>query len=172
MSIAELYDMLENIICRENTVIVCIGSPLRMDDRAGLIICDHLLEKGFKQVIKCEYGLENCFSELSRVKNSVLLIIDAVYSDKLSPGDIILIDEDAILGNTSGLKPITTHNIPFNTIVAILKELAGIEKIYLLGIMIKKIDLGIEISEEVGKSIDKIVSILENILDKCRSLRF
>ncbi len=168
MVLEKLYDELKRIICDEDAVIACVGSPLRMDDQAGLIICDRLHEKGFKDIIKCEYGLENCLTEISSTGKKTLLVIDAVYSDKLSPGDIVVLDSEAIESGEYNLEPISTHNIPFKISLSLLKELVGVNKAYLLGIMVKSIDLGLEISIEIRKSIDKIVELLEEILSGCR----
>ncbi len=165
MRSAGIVDELRHILCNLDTVIVCIGSPLRMDDQAGLMVCDKLRSRGLS-VIKCEYGLENCMLEVSELKTKNMLLVDAVYSEDLGPGDIVLVEEKDIIDKN--ISPITTHNIPFKTMISILRNTIGLEKIYLLGIRVKNIDIGLDVSREVSIAVDKVVDLILDIVESCR----
>lgn len=156
---------LERIVCNNNVLIACVGSPLRRDDSAGLVICSKLLEKGFKPLI-CEYGLENCLYEIISIRPRVVLLIDAVYSDKLDPGDIVLLDLDQ--KEEVGSIFTSTHSIPLNIVVDIIGRTINLEKTYLLGVRIKNIDIGTDLSIEVQESVNRIVETLVETFNKCR----
>jgi len=160
----EFHNLLMNLLCRRDVVIACVGSPLRMDDQAGLIVCDKLLENGV-DVVKCEYGLENCVHEIIARSPRALLIIDAVYSNKLSPGDIVLVDEDQLI--SEDVSPVTTHNIPLKNILSLLKLETGLSEVYLLGIMVKSLDIGLEVSTEVSRSIDYLSKYMVDLYHSC-----
>jgi len=164
MSLDDLDNKLRTLLCRRDAVIACVGSPLRMDDQAGLIVCDKLLENGV-DVVRCEYGLENCVHEITARSPRALLIIDAVYSNKLSPGDIVLVGEDELI--SEDVFPVTTHNIPLKNILSLLKMEIGLNEVYLLGIMVKSLDIGLEVSMEVSRSIDYLSKYMVDLHHSC-----
>ncbi|OYT40373.1 MAG: hydrogenase maturation protease [Desulfurococcales archaeon ex4484_58] len=168
LSSIDTLKLLEKLLCIDKASIVCIGSPLRADDQAGLIVCDELLNKGY-DVIKCEYGLENCILELTEKKPSKIIIVDGIVSDKLSPGEVVLVSEDEIVEQNISL--VTTHNIPINTTTAILRNVIGLKEYYLLGIRVKNIDIGLEVSEEVKNAVEEVVKTIEGILGKCSEVK-
>lgn len=145
-------------------MIACVGSPLRSDDQAGLLLYNLLKDKGLP-IVECEYGLENCMLEISEYKPEKLLIIDAVYSEKLEPGDLVLLDENSI---REELPVTSTHNIPLKQVLALLKHVAGVKEIYLLGVQVKSIELGDRVSPEVCESIKKLAIVLEKTYRECR----
>ena len=163
----KLVEDLKSILCGDRVVLACIGSPLRMDDQAGLLVCDKLVERGVTNTVRCEYGLENCLGEISSLKPDTLIVVDAVYSNKLSPGDVVLLNSEAVEAGEYGLEPVSTHNIPFKISLSLLKETVGLKNTYLLGIMVKNIDLGTEVSEEVRKAVDYVVELIVRAYREC-----
>jgi len=161
----DVFNVLKSIL-HGDFIIACIGSPLRSDDRVGLVICEKLAELGFNNIVSCEYGLENCMDEIISRNPTTLLLIDAVYSDRLEPGDIVLLDYSEITGGKGFAMPLTTHNIPLNTIVKILHDQFNIKNIYLLGVMVENIDIGLELTPRVRHASEMIVDTLRNIV-KC-----
>ncbi|MEM1732061.1 MAG: hydrogenase maturation protease [Desulfurococcaceae archaeon] len=133
-----------------------IGSHLRSDDQAGLVLCDKLIEKGM-DCLKCEAGLEMCIHEVYSRRPEVLVIFDAVIYPGCSPGEVVIADEKAIKKETS---IVTTHSISFETIMQFLRSTGGVEEIYVVGICPERIDLGLEISEKVAHSIEKLAGII------------
>jgi hydrogenase maturation protease len=97
------------------------------------------------------------------------LIIDAMKSDNLKPGDVIEFDisEDQ-LPNVQGLS--STHG--FDVITALklaysLDDLSLPEKITLIGIQIKKIDgFGIELTTQVKNAIPIVIKRIKEIVSK------
>ena len=153
---SDVFDKLKEIILK-NYRIFCVGSELRSDDRVGLYICDRLKEKGLNNVFRCDYGLENCFNELSNSEKA--LIIDAISND-LSPGTIVLIDEKAVvdLGLT-----LSTHAIPITKVIELAKSLGKLKDVKILGIGVKSLDIGTELSESVRKAAEAIIDLILNV---------
>jgi len=160
----DLKNLLEKLLCKENYLIVCIGSWLRMDDRAGLEVCN-LISLPTKSVI-CEYGLENCLGELVESKASNLLLIDAVVSGGSSPGSIIYTDINEV---SNGFLA-TTHNIPVNTVIKYLRTLGIASNVKVLGIRVKSLDFGDTITPEVSRSVVCLSSTIRELLSKCKAI--
>jgi len=139
--------------------IVCVGTELRSDDRVGLYICDKMISLGFKNVIKCSYGLENCIEDLVNLEKA--LIIDGLYTD-LPPGAIILADPDELSDDML----ISTHSIPHKLVIKFVKSLGGLKEVKILGIRVKSLDIGTSLSPEIKRVADDLVNKLLNVLGK------
>jgi hydrogenase 3 maturation protease len=161
---------LEKILCSGKIVIACIGSPLRSDDRIGLIIFDklssipELTSNPRIQLLKCEYGLENCLTDIIRSDANKLLLIDAIYNRDLKPGEIVLVSREHIVEKTVIA---TTHNIPVTITLSIIEKNSSINEIYLLGIRVLNTEIGLDISEQVLNASNKVVELIRGILNKC-----
>lgn len=160
----EFFEEIKRLLCRRNALIACTGSPLRMDDRAGLVLYSKLAERGY-HVVECEYGLENCLIEIVEQKPEVLLVVDAVYGEKLNPGDIVLVDENSL---EDTVFPVSTHSIPLKQIIDMIKSRAGVKQVFLLGIRAKNLGIGDEISEEVLSSINYLADLISKAIEECR----
>ncbi len=157
----ELVELLKQLVCRQKYLIACIGSWLRTDDRAGLEVCSQVNIPD--KLILCEYGLENCISDLIRSKAWNLLLIDAVVIDKAPPGSIVYAD----IGEVSDSFLATTHNIPVNTIVRYLRTFGIANNVKVLGIGVKSLDFGDTMTPEVTRSVICLSRILKDILAGC-----
>ncbi len=157
-----IRDFLAKIAGNRRIVFAFVGSPLRRDDRAALILVDKLgsEQRGNILFLKCEYGLENCLSEITSFKPEVLVVVDAVYAEELEPGEVILTSKEH-LREKIGL--VTTHNIPITLVLETLQREAGVKEVYLLGIRVKDTGFGEEVSIEVLSSIDKLLEIIKSI---------
>jgi len=147
-------------------LIIGTGSPLRQDDQAGLIACDELLRNDVF-CLKCEYGVENCFGEIERFKPRYLIIIDAALFENGRPGDIIITSEESISEVNLVL---STHNIPLTLLIDLMKKTWRLEKIYVIGIYPKSMDLGLEVSLEVFSSIERLVEEIKKCIRRERRM--
>lgn len=161
-SIESLEAELKTILCSSNYVVAFVGSPLRSDDRFGLVLYEELSNRNGR-LIKCEYGLENCIYEILEKKPNVLIVVDAVLTNGLMPGDIVFIDLSNVKDPPYTL---TTHNIPLSVTMDLLK-INGVSSIYLLGVTVKNLDVGLELSEEVKASIGVLKSLLTKVMGSC-----
>lgn len=145
-------------------VFIGIGSPIRRDDQAGLLACDELNRIGL-DCLRCEYGLENCIDEVINRKPRNLVIIDAVLYEGGRPGELVLADYSSIINNTYLL---TTHSIPLDKLIDYLRASDVVEKVYIIGIYPRDIDIGFEISFEVKAAIDELISYIRQCLETRR----
>ncbi|MEM2025139.1 MAG: hydrogenase maturation protease [Desulfurococcaceae archaeon] len=143
-------------IFKESFLIVGLGSPLRGDDQAGLLVCEELQSLGV-ECIKCEYGLENCTDYVMAKKPRALIILDAALFENGCPGDIVVTDEGAI---AEGNIIVSTHSIPLRVVLSALKSERAFEKVFLIGIYPDRLDLGLDVSSAVLTSVNKLANYI------------
>lgn len=145
-------------------VIACIGSPLRMDDRAGLLVYEGLrdIDSERVRVVECVYGLENCINEILEFRPEKLLLIDAVYVEDAEPGSIIL---SSIENIRDGVWIATTHNIPVKLVLETIISQTPVKEIYVLGIVVENTGFGEEVSPHVSRGVNRVISIIRSIID-------
>ncbi|MEM3763168.1 MAG: hydrogenase maturation protease [Desulfurococcaceae archaeon] len=149
-------------IFSHNTLILGVGSPLRSDDNAGLLLCDLLAEKGV-ECVKCEYGLENCFDVIIERKPRTLVIVDAAFFEKGKPGDVVLVTEENLVDT---VQLVTTHNIPVRLVLEVIKRTTKVERAYLIGVYPKTMEIGFDVSSEVRNTIEKLANVIVECLNR------
>jgi len=113
--------------------------------------------------------LENCLGEIGEIKPKTLLVIDAVYSDKLDPGEIVLLSGEGV--TEEGFTALSTHIIPFSAVIEIAKSVAGVEAVYLLGISVKNLEVGFEVSPEVREAARRLAELIVSVKSECSKLQ-
>jgi len=157
-----LKELLERLLCRERRLIVCVGTELREDDRAGLEVCRELARRGH-EVLECVYGLENCTHVLVSRRPGRILIIDAVYMEEAQPGDIVLVPAAGVASPVL----VTTHSIPLETTLQYLRSEGAIEDAAVLGIRAERLGLGEEMSEVVTRAVKRLAEVISSVLSGC-----
>jgi len=151
----------------DNYAIAFVGSPLRSDDRAALELYELLnKESNTERLIYCEYGLETCIEDIKRARPNGLIIIDAGYAENVSPGTIILTTIEKV---HDSFTLATTHNIPVRLILKILEAETRIKNIYVVAIIASNLEIGMEISEPVKRSVEYLAEIINEALRKIMS---
>ena len=145
------------------TLILALGNELMRDDGVGLKIGRILAKKGYNVL---EIGTD--IFKLHRYYNGEekIIIVDAILTDKYKPGEMIHLKGEEVfeklkaeirsahfMGAIDGLK----------LLMAIDARLAKAE-IHFVGIVAKKVELGIELSEEVKSNIHNIINAIEDIV--------
>jgi len=146
-----------NDICsllRGNFLIAGVGSPLRRDDRAGLLFCEELSKRGYECLI-CEYGVENCLDGIIAAKPRTLIVVDAALFAGGSPGDVVVVSEEKV---SSSEVYVSTHGIPLSAVINMLKSLGAVERVYLVGVYPKDLGLGLEVSREAAVAVNELVN--------------
>jgi len=139
-----------------------VGSELRGDDIAGMIVAREILnlakESDSLKVFLGETAPENLTGEIKKYKPTHLLIIDAGDMGK-EPGSVALITpEEEIFGAT-----FSTHKLPIKVLVKYLNESFPC-KTFVLIIQPKDIGFGKDPSSEVkASSLSLARSILEAV---------
>ena len=145
----------------EKIAVLGIGSELRGDDAAGIIIAAQLekecpknqLGHNFKVFIG-ETAPENLTGEVKKFKPTHLIIIDSAQMNEAA-GVVRLIDPDQIEGFSS-----STHNLPIKIFTDYLVKSMGC-KIIIIGIQPKKVYFNAGISKEIEKAMAHIVSAIK-----------
>ena len=138
-----------------------IGSELRADDAAGLIVAEELKKiKNLKlKVFLGSTAPENFTGEIIKFKPTHILIVDSVDTDQ-KPGFILLINPEEVGGVS-----FSTHMLPVKMMVDYL--LASLEcEIIIIGIQPKVLLFGETISKEVKKSTKQISGVIKQILQE------
>lgn len=145
-----MNDSEDNRVAR---LIMCIGNIDGGDDAIGPYIADKLMrEEGDLVVLNCGTVPENFTSVVKQHNPKNLIIVDAVEMD-LDAGEIRIVPKEKI-----GVMHISTHGIPISVLISYLEQY--VENITFIGIQ-PEIMSG-EISENVRKSGERLVKIIEN----------
>jgi len=136
---------------------VGIGNRDSGDDAIGPEIIKMIKEAKLPlNAIDCGMMPENYFKDIASYRPKTVVFIDAVAMNK-APGTLDLFESDKIESFS-----VSTHGISLGMIAEYLKaELKT--KVYLLGIQPKSIKQGDMISEEVTKTVSKLINTLKEL---------
>ena len=139
----------------EKIAVIGIGSTLRNDDAAGILVAEKLIkiESSKLKVFIGSTAPENLTGEIISYNPSHIFIIDTVDSDQ-EPGSIVLIEQEKVGGVS-----FSSHMLPIKIMVDYLLSTLKCEFI-VAGIKPKSLEFGKNVSEEVNKSVSKIVEII------------
>jgi len=147
-------------------ILLAIGNELKGDDGAGMIVGRLVQSMCGNNWIIYMAGMspESYIFKIIKEKPDVLVIVDATLMNK-KPGDYYLVPLDKVAKEVM----ISTHRIPMDIIIKLLKENCG--KIYFIGIQPKTLDFG-DPSEEVLISCKKVAKLIcEEEFDKIEFLK-
>ena len=136
-----------------------IGSELRADDVAGLLVAEGLKRiKNLKlKIFLGSTAPENFTGEIIKFKPTHIIIVDSIDIDQ-KPGTILLIDTNEVDGVS-----FSTHKMPIKMMADYL--FASLEcEIIIIGIQSKTLLFGEAVSEEVKKAVKNIIEIIREIL--------
>jgi hydrogenase 3 maturation protease len=143
--------------------ILGVGSELRGDDAAGVLIADALSKECFNietqvalRIFNGATAPENLTGEIKKFKPTHLVIIDSANMDKLA-GAVQVIN----MGRVGGFS-FCTHNLPIKILTDYLIKSIGC-KVTLIGIQPKKLLFAAPPSREVRKSVKYIVETIKDI---------
>ncbi|MCS7102744.1 MAG: hydrogenase maturation protease, partial [Candidatus Korarchaeum sp.] len=149
--IEELKTILENTL-DERTLLLCVGNELRGDDAVGVYIGRELQSRNFSDIIVTS-NPENYMDVIRKRSPEKIIIIDAVdFGER--PGSIVFTELREFP------QTISSHRIQFSKIIKFL----GVDKAYILGIQPKKLGFSEEITPEVRRSADIIISLLSEVI--------
>jgi hydrogenase 3 maturation protease len=136
-----------------DTLVVCgVGNILRADDAIGPLVVAELGDP--YRVLDCGSTPENYVFKIEKMTPSAVLFIDAMdFGGR--PGEIRLFEGKEIEGSPLG-QP-STHAIPLSETLKILGQVTRAE-IHLLGVQPRSITFGHDLSPEVERALNRIVS--------------
>jgi hydrogenase 3 maturation protease len=145
-------------------VLLGVGSDLRGDDIAGILVAQELekFKPAKRSKIKFKVFLggtapENLTGSIKKFRPSHIIIIDAAQMKKKA-GAIRLLKDSEIRGIC-----FCTHQLPLNMISHYLKASIKSEVI-IIGIQPKVIKFGAGVSQEVKKSAKQVAGLIKGIL--------
>ncbi len=156
----DLIKILEDFLCKPNTVVACIGTELRSDDAVGVLVYNLIKETA--NAVLCLYGLENCVDELMKVCAENMLIVDGVVNNAPA-GSIIVASVDKISENYMA----TTHNIPLSMTLAYLRNHGCARNVLVLGIVVENLAIGDSMTPVVEKTARKLSYTINKLVRQC-----
>lgn len=141
-----------------------VGSELRGDDQAGLLVVDKLNDKCKKEgsfpqleLFKGFTAPENVTGEIKKYAPSHLIVVDAADVGS-EPGTIEVIDPD-LVGGVS----FSTHMMPMKIVMDYVNESMQC-KMMIIGIQPKCLEFLAPVSREVRTSVRQVVAGIEAIV--------
>ena len=137
--------------------ILCIGNELRGDDSFGILVYRGLRPKENLQLLNCGVTPENFLEEVVRFSPSLVLLVDAIESDR-PPGEIMI----APARDAGGIA-VSTHKLPLSFIDKYLSSRINAE-IVVVGVQIVSAEFGDPPSEEISKRANEISKLMNECL--------
>jgi hydrogenase 3 maturation protease len=153
--------------CARRVAVLTIGSELRGDDGAGVLVGDKLqksLARRRKRIpVKIFFGLtapENLTGEIKRFKPSHVIIVDtADFKEK--PGTVVVLDPGDVGDGVS----FSTHKMPAKILVDYLQKSLECEVI-IIGIQPKTVKFGKCLSKVVAGSAKEVALAIGDLVFK------
>jgi len=147
------------------TLILALGNELMKDDGAGLRAGRILAEKGYNVL---EVGTDIFMLSAHYSGEERIIVIDAILSDELRPGEVIHLEGEEVFSKLKA-KIRSAHFMGavdgLRLLMKLDERLAGAE-LHFVGIVVKEIGLGMELSEEVEEALPKVVKIVEGLVKR------
>ena len=143
----------DNRLFLPRTCLIGIGSDLRGDDSAGLMVIRQLLKHPHAEnmlLIEGGPAPENVTGQIRAFHPDLVIFIDAAHIDE-PPGTIQWIPLDSIDGMSA-----SSHSLPLSMLASYLTAEIGCE-VSILGIQPAQNEIGAELSSSVQTAVDEIV---------------
>ena len=141
--------------------VLAIGSWMRCDDSAGLIVGEEVLRLletrtgGYRMTAYIgETAPENYTSEIKRFAPSHLVLVDAADVGK-APGHVEILESDVLNGNVS----FSTHSLPVRVLVDYIRRFITCE-VFIIGIQPATSEFAREATPEVTKAAKQVAAML------------
>jgi len=147
-----LIRLKKNLAKAASVVLVGVGSDLRGDDAAGLMVAQRLTPRP-PHLVPLIGGTapENLTGEIKRLKPSHLIVVDSADL-RAAPGTIQIVGYDQIGGHS-----FSTHSSPLKLMIDFLLADIAFEPI-VIGIQPKSLAFGAAVSPEVMAAVDEVVA--------------
>ena len=153
-----------NLDGAKRIAVLGVGSELRADDNAGMLIAQEL-ERSEAQINKAvdlkvflgHTAPENLSGEIKKFEPTHVIIIDTADIGK-KPGEIALFTPE----NIGGIS-FSTHKLPIKVLASYLTQSFDC-KVIIIGIQPKTLDFGKNVSREVIASIKEISKEIKDVM--------
>ena len=127
--------------------VVGVGSLIRGDDAAGMLVVDRLRARGMEGalLVSAETVPESYTGEIEAFGATHVLLVDAADFGG-EPGEARIIPKERVGGFS-----VSTHSLPLTVFINVIEKTVG-AKVALLGIQVEDISFGVEASEAVKRA--------------------
>ncbi|MBW2965127.1 hydrogenase maturation peptidase HycI, partial [Candidatus Woesearchaeota archaeon] len=133
-------------------ILLGVGNTMRGDDGIGSYIAERFSADGWK-VIDSGMVPENFTSVIRRAAPKTVVIVDSAEMN-LKPGEYRLIPKEKI-----AKLHMTTHAMPLSVLIGFIEEF--VKEVLFIGIQPKEIKMGDDITDELKKAAEELISILK-----------
>ncbi len=137
-------------------LIACVGTWLRRDDAAGLLVYRLLRSRGVDCVVECEHGLEHCVDVIVAHQPELLVVVDAVVGD-YEPGTIVVAEP----GTVTDPHLESSHTIPLHLVLDYLSHRGVRPRVLVVGVAVKDTSIGVGVSDPVARGCERLAELLE-----------
>ena len=156
-----------SVVGAKKLAVLCIGSELRGDDGAGVLVAERLqksLANSRKRPpVKIFAGFtapENLTGEIKRYKPSHVIIVDTA-DFKEAPGTVVVLDPGDVGSGVS----FSTHKMPAKILVDYLQKSLACD-VTIIGIQPKNIDFGEALSKIVAGAAKEVAGAISDLVLK------
>jgi hydrogenase 3 maturation protease len=132
-------------------ILLGIGNPLNGDDGVGIYVAERFRNDNWIP-LACGTAPENFTGIIRKIRPACLVLVDAAAMG-ISPGEFRIIPRDKLEDVSIG-----THQLPLSLLIDFLSDTAS--RIILIGIQPEHAGTGEEISLQVRKGADRLISEL------------
>jgi hydrogenase 3 maturation protease len=145
-----------------NIVLVGVGNPMCGDDGVGPAVIQRLnsyRHDGTNGTLLVDGGdsPEAYWGKITASRPQAILLIDAVAWGG-EPGSVALLERVQ-----EGRSPLSTHRIPLNVFLDLLREETGAD-VFVLGIQPAQVAFGVAMSLRVQRTLDLLVEVFSDVL--------
>jgi len=134
-------------------ILLGIGNPLNGDDGVGIYVARRFKKDNWIS-LACGTAPENFTGIIRKTRPACLVLVDAAAMG-ISTGEYRIIPRDKIEYVSIG-----THQLPLSFLIDFLSD--TVERIILIGIQPERAGTGEEISLQVRKGADRLLSVLSS----------
>jgi len=158
----DLTSQLKSRLCKAKRIAVLgIGSELRADDAAGMLVAQGLKDFHPRQrrlrVFLGSTAPENITGEIKEFRPTHLLIVDSADARKKA-GSVILLQPQDLKGVS-----FSTHQLPLSILARYLSESFDCE-ILIIGIQPKSVKFGSGLSKEVRRAVKSVAQSISTAI--------
>ena len=151
----------------DRIAVLAVGSELRGDDAAGLLVAEELTVT-FKprpggpslQVFLAHTAPENLTGEIKQFRPTHLIILDAADMGQ-KPGDVGIIEETAFTGNAS----FSTHSLSLRVMTDYLRRFLSLE-IIIVGLQPATREFGQAPSDAVRNAAKRVAKVIAAVVNQ------
>lgn len=148
----------DKIVYKGNKILVVfLGNEFRNDDGIGPYISKKINNPNIK-VIDAGQTFENYIVDIVNYRPTDIVIVDAAFFGG-KVGEIRILDEKKL----SQIRMVSTHSIPINLILDIIKNDLPDVNVVILGIQVSDVGFGENISDDVKKTADTLINYFNNL---------